>query len=181
MKRLPIGVSTLADFVYDNYLYVDKTPYARQLVESGKYYFLSRPRRFGKSLLVDTLHQLFAGNEALFRGLHIHPHWDWSVEYPVVNISFADGGGKNSTELDEKIREHLTINQERLGLDPCKMSSISGCFGELIRNAKAKYGRNVVVLIDEYDKPILDSLEKSAALATEMRDTLRSFYSVIKG
>ncbi len=181
MKKLPIGVSTLQKIRDDNCVYVDKTQYVQQLVESGTYFFLSRPRRFGKSLLVDTLHQLFAGNEALFRGLHIHPHWDWSVSYPVITISFADGGGNNSAELDEKIREHLIINQERLGLAPYKMPSISGRFGELIRNAKAKYGRNVVVLIDEYDKPILDTLEKSTEIATEMRNTLRSFYAVIKG
>ncbi len=181
MKKLPIGVSTLQKIRDDDCVYVDKTAYVQQLVESGTYYFLSRPRRFGKSLLVDTLYQLFQGSEALFRGLHIHPHWDWSVSYPVINISFADGGGNNSAELNEKIREHLLINQERLGLEPCKMPSLSGCFGELIRNAKAKYGRNVVILIDEYDKPILDTLEKSAEIATEMRNTLRSFYSVIKG
>ena len=181
LKKLPIGISTLQKIRDNGCVYVDKTAYVQQLVESGAYYFLSRPRRFGKSLLVDTLRELFQGNEALFRGLHIHPHWDWAVAYPVITISFADGGGSNSIELDEKIREHLTINRECLGLEPFKMSSLSSCFGELIRNAKAKYGRNVVILIDEYDKPILDSLEKSAAIATGMRDTLRSFYSAIKG
>jgi hypothetical protein len=148
------------------------------LIERGKYYFLSRPRRFGKSLLVDTLHQLFAGNEPLFRGLHIHPHWDWTVQYPVISISFGSGQLANRAELDEKIGELLRINQRRLGI-ACEEKSLSGCFAELIRTAKAKYGRSVVVLVDEYDKPILDNITDSA-VAAEMRNGLRNLYSVIK-
>ena len=76
LKKLPIGISTLQKIRDNGCVYVDKTAYVQQLVESGAYYFLSRPRRFGKSLLVDTLRELFQGNEALFRGLHIHPHWN---------------------------------------------------------------------------------------------------------
>ena len=179
MKRLPVGISTLADFVCDNYLYVDKTPYVRQLVEAGKYFFLSRPRRFGKSLLVDTLHQLFAGNEALFRGLHIHPHWDWSVQYPVIAISFGSGELASRAELERRIRHILRVNQERLGIECPDQEDVTSCFSDLIRAAKAKYGRNVVVLVDEYDKPILDNITNSA-VAVEMRNGLRNLYSVIK-
>lgn len=178
MKKLPIGISTLADIITDGYVYIDKTSYVQMLAESGKYYFLSRPRRFGKSLLVDTLHQLFAAHEALFRGLHIHPHWDWTVAYPVIRISFGAGQLRNRAELDEKFGELLRINQQALGVT-CTETSHSGCFAELIRAAKAKHGRNVVVLIDEYDKPILDNI-RNPAVAAEMRDGLRNFYSVIK-
>lgn len=178
MKKLPIGISTLADIINDGYVYVDKTPYVQMLTDTGKYYFLSRPRRFGKSLLVDTLHQLFAGNEPLFRGLHIHPHWDWTITYPVIRISFGSGQLRNRAELDEKTGELLRINQQTLGIT-CTETSHSGCFAELIRAAKAKYGRNVVVLVDEYDKPILDNI-RNPAIAAEMRDGLRNFYSVIK-
>ncbi len=182
MKKLPIGISTLQKIRDDHCIYVDKTPHVQQLVESGTYYFLSRPRRFGKSLLVDTLHQLFAGNEALFRDLHIHPHWDWSVSYPVININLASGDFSSRAGLERHLQHILRVNQEQLGIQCLDQDDMTSCFSDLIRHAKAKYGRNVVVLVDEYDKPILDSIEKSAsALATEMRDTLRSFYSVIKG
>lgn len=161
-------------------MYVDKTAYVQRLVEGGAFYFLSRPRRFGKSLLLDTLHQLFAGKETLFRGLHIHPHWDWSVQYPVIKISFAEGTLGSRAELERRIRNILRINQEDLGVTCADNEDVAGCFADLIRNAKAKYGRNVVVLIDEYDKPILDNINNSA-IAAEMRDGLRNFYSVVKG
>ncbi|MEN9501237.1 MAG: hypothetical protein RI964_522 [Pseudomonadota bacterium] len=180
MKKLPIGISTLADFITDGYVYVDKTPYVRQLVELGKYYFLSRPRRFGKSLLVDTLHQLFAGNEPLFRDLHIHPHWDWSVTYPVIAISFAEGLLESRAALERRIQQILELNQEQLGITCRHHQDPAACFGELIRAAKAKYGRNVVVLVDEYDKPILDNITRPD-IAADMRNGLRDLYSVIKG
>ena len=172
-------MSTLAKIIAGEYVYVDKTAYVQSLVESGEYYFLSRPRRFGKSLLVDTLHQLFAGNEALFRDLHIHPHWDWSVQYPVIAISFAEGLLQSRAQLDEKMGEILAHLEETLG-ETCKNKSISGRFAELIRNTEAKYGRKVVVLVDEYDKPILDNITRPD-IAADMRDGLRDLYSVIKG
>lgn len=99
MKNLPIGISTLADMIHSNYVYVDKTAYLRQLVTAGKYYFLSRPRRFGKSLLVDTFQQLFAGNESIFRGLAIHTTWDWSIRFPVIHLSFGAGDFSNKAAV----------------------------------------------------------------------------------
>lgn len=90
-KKLPIGIQTFREIREEGYYYVDKTGIARQLVEEGKYYFLSRPRRFGKSLFLDTLAELFAGNEPLFQGLAIHDHWDWGRRYPVIRISFGEG------------------------------------------------------------------------------------------
>ncbi|MBS1223307.1 MAG: hypothetical protein H6R23_2927 [Proteobacteria bacterium] len=86
-RKLPIGVQTFAQIVSEDYYYVDKTPFAHRLIESGKYYFLSRPRRFGKSLFLDTLKELFEGHEPLFRGLFIHDRWDWSTVYPVIRLS----------------------------------------------------------------------------------------------
>ncbi|MEZ5479699.1 MAG: AAA family ATPase [Thiolinea sp.] len=179
MKKLPIGISTLADIIYDGYVYVDKTPYVQMLTDAGKYYFLSRPRRFGKSLLIDTLRQLFSGNEALFRGLHIYPHWDWSVTYPVIHISFGAGHLQSRAELERRFRHILRVNQEQLGIECPDQEDVSSCFSDIIRAAKAKYGRSVVVLVDEYDKPILDNISKPD-IATEMRDGLRNLYSVIK-
>ena len=178
MKKLPIGISTLGKILQDNYVYVDKTRYILSLTEAGGYYFLSRPRRFGKTLLVDTLHQLFLGHDALFRGLFIHSHWDWSVQYPVLHISFAGGILNTRAELDERIHELLQLNQQRLGIH-CKRSAISSRFSELIRKAQEQYQQGVVILIDEYDKPILDNLTEPD-IAAEMREGLKSFYSVIK-
>lgn len=180
MKKLPIGISTLSKLLDENHVYVDKTQHVLHLAQTGGYYFLSRPRRFGKSLLVDTLHQLFAGNENLFRGLHIHPHWDWSVQYPVISISFTEGVLQNAEQLDRHIRYQLKLNRERLQLECTDDANVITCFGELIRAAHAQYGQQAVVLVDEYDKPILDNIHRDA-IAGDMRDSLRNLYSVIKG
>jgi hypothetical protein len=178
MKKLPIGISTLEKMLRDNYVYVDKTRQILSLAEAGDYYFLSRPRRFGKSLLIDTLRELFAGNEALFKGLYIHPHWDWSIKHPIIHISFGSGVLKNRVELDQRIHNLLQLNQQRLGID-CDWDSIPGRFGELIRKAQEKFQQGVVILIDEYDKPMLDNITDPAT-AAEMRDGLKNLYSVIK-
>lgn len=103
MKTLPIGISTLEKIINEGHAYVDKTTHLKTLIDNGNYYFLSRPRRFGKSLLLDTLHQLFAGHENLFHGLDTHPHWDWSVQYPVINISFGTGISKKPNALENHI------------------------------------------------------------------------------
>ncbi len=177
-KKLPIGVQTFAKIRGDDYYYVDKTPYALKLIEEGSYYFLSRPRRFGKSLFLDTLAELFAGNEPLFRGLYIHDKWDWEKKHPVIRISFGRGRLESRAELDERIHELLAANQKALGVT-CTHTSIPGCFGELIELAVEKYGQRAVILVDEYDKPILDNLTDPNT-AKAMREGLRNLYSVIK-
>lgn len=177
-RNLPIGIQTFAKIREGDYYYVDKTPVALDLARIGGYYFLSRPRRFGKSLFLDTLKELFEGNESLFRGLYIHDRWNWSVQYPVLRISFGSGLLKSRIELDEKIEEILGENQQRLDM-ALGRHSISGHFADLIRSAHQKYGQPVVILVDEYDKPILDNLtDRQTALV--MRDGLRNLYSVIK-
>jgi hypothetical protein len=124
------------------------------------------------------LGELFAGYEALFRGLLIHPHWDWTTRYPVIRISFGGGIVHSRAELEQKIGEQLRINQDALGLR-CTETGSGACFAELLRLAHAATGHRVVVLVDEYDKPILDNLtEPDTARAT--RDGLRNLYSVIK-
>ncbi|MES7451999.1 AAA family ATPase, partial [Cutibacterium acnes] len=175
-KRLPIGIQTFAKIRGDDYYYFDKTPYALRLIESGSHYFLSRPRRFGKSLFLDTLAELFAGNEPLFRGLYCHDKWDWSKRHPVIRISFAEGRLESREQLDERIRELLDNHQRSLGIH-CEHRSIPGCFGELIERATQKYGQRAVVLVDEYDKPILDNLTEPE-VARAMREGLRNLYSV---
>lgn len=177
-KKLPIGIQTFQHIREEGYYYVDKTPFVARLLEEGKYYFLSRPRRFGKSLFLDTLACAFEGRRELFDGLYLAEHWDWSSKHPVIRISFGSGVLETRAALDERIHELLDENQQRLGVR-CTHTSISGCFGELIRAAAEKYGRRAVVLVDEYDKPILDNLHRPE-VATQMRDGLRNFYSVIK-
>lgn len=178
-KKLPIGIQTFAEIREEGCYYVDKTPYILRLIDEGKYYFLSRPRRFGKSLLLDTMAELFEGKRALFEGLQAEHSWDWSQTFPVVRISFSDGVLHSLAALDEKIRELLDAEQKRHGIS-CGNMSISGRFTELIRNLHQASGQRVVVLIDEYDKPILDNITKPE-VARQMRDGLRDFYSVLKG
>ena len=116
-KKLPIGIQTLAKIREEGCYYVDKTPYILRLINEGSHYFLSRPRRFGKSLLVDTLAELFAGNEPLFRGLAVHEQWAWSIRYPVIRISFGGGRLERREQLDAQIDDLLRINQQNLGID----------------------------------------------------------------
>ena len=177
-KKLPIGIQTFSEIRSEGYYYADKTAFCLKLAQQGKYYFLSRPRRFGKSLLIDTLGELFAGNKALFSGLYAEDKWDWSVQYPVIRISFGGGIIESKADLTNKIQEQLRINQEILHIT-CQDQSTSVCFAELVRLTHEKTGQRVVILVDEYDKPILDNLLKPD-VAKEIRDGLRNFYSVIK-
>ncbi|MEI6206694.1 MAG: ATP-binding protein [Desulfuromonadales bacterium] len=178
-KKLPIGIQTFQKIREADYYYVDKTGFALALIDQGSHYFLSRPRRFGKSLFLDTLKELFEGNEVLFRGLTAHDSWDWSLKYPVIRISFGDGVLKSGVELKVRITELLLHHQQQFGIT-CEATSNAGCFLELIRKVYQKYGQRVVILVDEYDKPILDNIESPDA-AFEMRELLRDIYSVIKG
>ena len=158
--------------------YVDKTDHARRLVERGKYYFLSRPRRFGKTLLVDTLQELFEGSEKLFRGLAVHGKWDWSARHPVVRLSF---GGRNFVVPDRvqaTVERQLAATERRAGLEPGPVDAAAR-FQELIEALHERTGQRTVVLVDEYDKPILDALgDRELALAN--RDFLRDLYGTIK-
>lgn len=178
-RKLPIGIQTFSQIIEEGYYYVDKTGLALDLIEQGKYYFLSRPRRFGKSLFLDTLKDLFEGHQALFTGLAAQTRWDWTKQYPVIRISFSDGVLQNRAELDQRISEILIDNQKRLGVT-CTHESLGGQLSELIALAHQKYGQRAVVLIDEYDKPILDNITHSA-VALEMREGLKNIYSVLKG
>ena len=156
-KKLPIGIQTFSEIRQEGHYYVDKTPQILQLIDQGKYYFLSRPRRFGKSLLIDTIAELFEGNRPLFEGLHAQDRWDWTRRYAVLRISFGQGVLQSRAELDEKIRELLAAECRRHGLVGGS-ASVSGEFTELIRGLHEHSGQRVVVLVDEYDKPILDNL-----------------------
>jgi hypothetical protein len=177
-KKLPIGIQTFSEIRNEGYYYADKTDFCFKLATQGKYYFLSRPRRFGKSLLIDTLGELFLGNQKLFEGLFIDNLWDWSVKYPVIRISFGGGVVRDLADLKDTIQDLLAVNQKALNID-CGELSFKNCFKTLIRDAYEKTGRRVVILVDEYDKPILDNLHKPD-IAKDIRDELRNLYSVIK-
>lgn len=176
--KLPIGIQTFSHIREGGYYYVDKTPYIEKLVNQGKYYFLSRPRRFGKSLLIDTIGSLFEGRKELFQGLHIEHKWNWDINHPVIRLSFGSGVFQTREQLDESIRELLNAEKNRLCIT-FENTSISGQFRELIRKAHLQSRHPVVVLIDEYDKPILDNIQNSDK-ARELREGLKNLYSVLK-
>ncbi|UQB43291.1 ATP-binding protein [Thiomicrospira microaerophila] len=180
LKKLPIGIQTFSEIREDDYVYIDKTALAYELLQSYKYVFLSRPRRFGKSLFLDTLRNIFEGNKHFFAGLAIEDKWDWDVSYPVIRVSFASGKIESREQLDHRLLRILKQNHQELDIDCEELDSVAGCFEELIRKTHVKYNQKVVVLVDEYDKPILDNI-MDMAVAKEIRDGLVNFYSVIKG
>ena len=177
-RRLPIGIQTFREIREEDYYYVDKTGYICRLLDEGKHYFLSRPRRFGKSLFLDTLKELFEGNEPLFAGLAIHDQWDWSRRYPVVRLDFSGGSYYERGGLREDAMAQLQDLAEEAGV-ATRYESASACFRHLLGALSRQAGQRVVVLVDEYDKPILDALEVPD-VARANRDFLRDLYAMIK-
>ena len=176
--RLPIGIQTFREIRGKDSRYVDKTAHLRNLIRDGKHFFLSRPRRFGKSLLIDTLKELFECNEPLFRDLAIHGEWDWETPHPVIRIDFA---GRSFTEGDA-LAVYLAAqldDVERATALESPYATAPERFSYLIKTLAEAAGRRVVVLVDEYDKPILDALTMPE-LAKANRNALRSFYATIK-
>jgi hypothetical protein len=178
LKNLPLGISTLNKLLENNAVYVDKTEYAYHLTSQSGAFFLSRPRRFGKSLFVDTLKEIFEGNQKLFEGLYIHDKWDWTKKYPVIKLDFAGGEVRNREELDVRILNMFRENGQRLGVS-LDSTDLAGKFGDLISGAALKYGQRTVVLVDEYDKPLLDNIHNST-IAKEIRTGLKNLYSILK-
>ena len=178
MKKLPIGIQTFSEIREDNYIYIDKTKHIYDLIESGKYYFLSRPRRFGKSLFISTLQAVFEGRQELFEGLYIRDKWDWQRKYPVIKISFA-GVARNLADMKQDVTDILRSNRKRLNITCEDDDNIGGCFRDLIEKSYEKYQEKVVILVDEYDKLILDNLDQME-IAKEAREILKDLYTTIK-
>jgi hypothetical protein len=178
MKALPTGISTFRFLIEDKMVYVDKTGIIQPLVKEKGRYFLSRPRRFGKSLLVDTFKELFEGNEPLFRGLAIHDSWDWSRKLPVIKIDFAGGVLHSPQDLVNKLEPVLQEHSRQYGVK-LSAAGLANRFQELIKSIHEKTGLPLVVLVDEYDKPLLDNLEDPAK-ALIMREALKDLYSPLK-
>jgi hypothetical protein len=177
-KKLPIGIQTFREIREDGHYYVDKTPFALRLIAEGKPYFLSRPRRFGKSLFLDTLKELFEGNRPLFEGLYAESHWDWSVRNPVVRLSMGSGVLKTPEDLAASLHYQLSSLEETHAV-ASRYPDAPSRLRYLLETLHDRTGQRVVVLIDEYDKPILDNLNEPGR-AQVMRDGLRDIYSVLK-
>ena len=177
-RRLPIGIQTFREVREGDCYYVDKTGYVRRLLDEGKHFFLSRPRRFGKSLFLDTLKELFESNEPLFEGLAIHDHWDWSVRYPVLRLSFGSGRFKEPGGLRAEVMDRLRALEHEADVAVIHDTGPAR-FDHLIKTLHERTGQRVAVLVDEYDKPILDALDEPE-VARANRDYLRGLYAVIK-
>ena len=178
-RKLPIGIQTLRRIREDDCYYVDKTAYVARLVDEGTHYFLSRPRRFGKSLFLDTLKELFEGSEPLFRGLDVHDRWDWSKRHPVVRLDFSGGNFRKPGFLEEHATAQIEDIGRRAGIGQGGAGSAPVRFRRLIQALCEHAGRRVAVLVDEYDKPILDTLD-APDIAKANRDDLRGLYGTIK-
>ena len=176
-QKLPLGLQDFRSIIEGNYLYVDKTAYIHRLASTGKYYFLSRPRRFGKSITITTLQELYLGSQSLFEGLWIAEHWDWTRRHPVIRLSLSSIGFQ-SIGLREALMQEVELAAQAHGLS-LNTQGLSARFRELIISA-AKAGPKTVVLIDEYDAPILHYLGQDGAKARENREILREFYTVLK-
>ncbi len=174
-KQSFIVIRELKDTVY-----IDKTEYILNMINGWKNtpYFLSRPRRFGKSLLIDTIRCLFEWRKELFEDLYIYDKWDWTDKYPVIKIAFWDDFYKNTTVLQNTLNWILEEYSDKYQIK-LKKINIWDRFFELIRLISEKTGKQVVVLIDEYDKPILDKIEEPE-IANELKDELKWFYSSLK-
>ena len=177
-RRLPIGIQSFRDLRETGCYYVDKTGYIRRLLDEGKHYFLSRPRRFGKSLFLDTCKELFEGNQALFEGLDVHDHWDWSVRHPVLRLSFGRGNFKTPGYVERNLMAQLDAVERRTDVSS-DYATGPDRFAHQLEGLHGRFGQPVAVLIDEYDKPILDALEEPE-IARANRDYLRGLYATIK-
>ncbi len=177
-RRLPIGIQTFRELREQDCYYVDKTAYIRRLLDEGKHYFLSRPRRFGKSLFLDTCKELFEGNEPLFEGLAIHDEWDWSVRHPVLRLDFSSGNYEGPDDLRKEVTAQLNALEDEAEIIP-RDDAAPPRFRHLMKALHERTGRRVAVLVDEYDKPILDALD-APDVARANRDFLRGLYSTVK-
>ena len=177
IQKYPVGIQDFGEIRTNGYVYVDKTEFAYNLVEQGKFYFLSRPRRFGKSLFISTLECLFLAKKELFNGLYIEDKWNWEQTNPIIRISFSNIGHKEKG-LYRAIDEQLDKIAESYDI-VFREIVICGKFRELIEKLSATRGK-VVVLIDEYDKPIIDYLGDQTEKAIENRDIMKAFYSILK-
>ena len=181
MEKIATDTFSFADIRQGGHVYVDKTAILKPLADGslGKQFFIARPRRFGKSLAISTLQCLFEGRRDLFKGLAIEPDWDWSKTYPVLKLDMGCCQGENVDAVREKIRIMLLLEARRLNVSiGDETKDVSGQFALLLTELANRHSGRVVLLVDEYDKPLLGHIGKSDV--NEIRDALKAFYSVIK-
>ena len=175
-RKYPIGIQDFSEIITGGYVYVDKTQQIDKLIDEGKYYFLSRPRRFGKSLLLSTLKYLFEGKKELFKDLWIEDHWDWKQKYPVLHLSFSSLGYKTQG-LEVALKRQITELARNVNL-ALESETYDQQFRELIQRLGDRDGK-VVLLLDEYDKPLIDFIDDPEQ-AEKNRAILKNFYSILK-
>lgn len=180
--KYPIGIQSFDRIIEDGYVYIDKTDMVYSLVHEGSIYFLSRPRRFGKSLLVSTLKNYFLGRKELFKGLKIDSlEKEWKV-YPVFHVDFNGSNFTKQGILENRIASYVSDWEKQYSLEAGDIETdLGNRFMKVLKVAHEQSGRRAVVLIDEYDKPILDVLDVDKHLEEEHRNILKAFYSVFKG
>src|SRR6056297_142988 len=177
MKRLPIGIQDFRYMMENNYLYIDKTPYLHMLKDRGKFYFMSRPRRFGKSLTISTYDCMFRGEKELFQGTWLYDNWVFEPQ-PVIRLNMSELDTRDEIRVEENIIYLLDELYTTHGIVK-DTNMMKMAFATLIKRLNEKYGKRVIVLIDEYDKPILDHLDDHE-MAEKIRTVLRTFYSTLK-
>ena len=178
--KYPVGIQTFEEIINRGFVYVDKTDMVYSLATEGKIYFLSRPRRFGKSLLLSTLRAYFEGKKELFAGLKIDAlEHDWHV-HPVFHFDFNGVDFTQPGALHQKIEGYLHDWENEFGVTPGVDTNLGSRFDRILQTAAEQTGRRAVVLVDEYDKPLLDVLEKDPELLEQNRNLLKAFYSVFK-
>ena len=180
--KYPIGIQSFERIIEDGYVYIDKTDMIYSLTHGGSIYFLSRPRRFGKSLLVSTLKNYYLGHKELFKGLKIDSlEKDWNV-HPVFHVDFNGSNFLEEGVLEKRLYAYVRDWERQYGLvSDADSLDLGGRFMEVLRAAHEQTGHRAVVLIDEYDKPILDVLDTDYGLEDRHRNVLKGFYSVFKG
>ncbi|KZX12182.1 ATP-binding protein [Methanobrevibacter filiformis] len=177
MRKLSLGRQDFKTIRENNYIYVDKTKHIYEMIKNSDVNFLSRPRRFGKSLLLNTLKELFRGNKNLFEDLYIYDTWDWNVKYPVIYLDLSVNSS-SSNELKDSLNDLLNRIAREFSVQ-LYSKTLKARFEDLIIEIHNKYHQKVVILIDEYDNPIIDNI-KNLKLAEDNRDILHDFYRTLK-
>jgi len=176
--KFPLGIQTFSDIRNGHYVYIDKTELIYDLVSKGKYYFVGRPRRFGKSLLVSTLEAYFSGKKELFENLAIYDKETKWEKYPVLHLDFAGENYQQRDALEKKLNKFLKKYEAEYDI-PYEDDTLSGRFETIIQKAYERTGKQVVILVDEYDKPILDLIDNED-IEEDNRGILKAFYGVMK-
>lgn len=178
IRQYPLGIQTFSEIINKKMLYIDKTAYIYNIAASGKYFFLGRPRRFGKSLLVSTMQSYFEGKKQLFRGLAIEKLESEWTEYPVLHFDMSGGKHMDAEQFEQYLGYRLEEEEKKWGI-AIPVNGANNRLIELINTAYDKTGKQVVVLVDEYDAPMLDVVHETDCL-DKLRNTMRNFYSPLK-